>query len=51
MSIWIDKRFDRPFDRLTVPSKVERLTVPSKVERLTVLSIVPGLHDEPTQAG
>jgi hypothetical protein len=35
--------FDKPFDRLTVPSKVEGLTAPSEVEGLTVPSKVEGL--------
>ena len=35
--------FDRPFDRLTVLSRVEGLTVLSAVEGLTVLSRVEGL--------
>jgi hypothetical protein len=35
--------FDRPFDRLTVLSKVEGLTVLNKVEGHTVLSIAEGL--------
>ena len=35
--------FDRPFDRLTVLSRVEGLTVLSRVEGLTVLSKVEGL--------
>jgi hypothetical protein len=35
--------FDKPFDKLTVLSKVEGLTVLSKVEGLTALSKVEGL--------
>jgi hypothetical protein len=43
ISILKGKPFDRPFDKLTVLSKVEGLTVLSKVEGLTVLSKVEGL--------
>ncbi len=38
----LDPWFDRPFDRLTVLSKVEGLTTLSKVEGLTTLSKVEG---------
>ena len=36
--------FDKPFDKLTVLSKVEGLTVLSKVEGLMALSKVEGLR-------
>jgi hypothetical protein len=41
-----DPWFDRPFDRLTVLSKVEGLTVLSKVEGLTTLSKVEGVSSK-----